>query len=175
MSKKLYRYFLTQRPVSPGCQPAGFATFEDIDGGELTNGKRCYGYVCYTHPLSDEDIEAYELTPEEGYIRLREYKPLAGWEKFSEATGKYGYTEYAQPGDEVDRETFNHFMDVLPPASLGRGYLQMGEQFSHRRFGDEKEERGTYITFIKRGDRYFYCGDLPLGWWLNERGEVSHF
>lgn len=48
---------------------------------------------------------------------MGEYRPFKGWEAFAEKTGKNSYTDYVKPGDYVDQETFNYFMDVMPPVS----------------------------------------------------------
>lgn len=59
---------------------------------------------------------------------MGEYRSLKGWKAFSEKTGKNSYTDYVKPGDYVDQETFNYFMDVMPPVSCRYEcrYLQMG-------------------------------------------------
>ena len=158
----MHRYYLTQRGIAPGCQPGGFTSWEDTPNGELTNGKRCYGFVDYKRELSPEEIATYELVPHGEEIRLREYKPFDGWHKFAVETGKNSYYEYAQPGDIVDRETYDYFLGVLPPVTMGRGYFQVGEPYN-----TEKAEDGTWketwATFAKDGDRYFYLGHCFAG------------
>ena len=66
----LYRYYLTQRGISIGTQPNGFVSKLDTDGGELTNGRRCYGYVEYDRELTEQEIKGYELTPHSDKVHL---------------------------------------------------------------------------------------------------------
>ena len=157
-----YRYYLTQRSIAPECQPCDFMSWEETQGGELTNGKRCYGFVDYSRELSQEEVDDYELTVHTDEIRLREYKTFDGWHKFAERTGKANYHEYAKPGDIVDRETYNYFLEILPPVTMERGYFQVGEPYS-----TEQAENGiwkeTWATFAKDGDKYYYLGHCFAG------------
>ena len=52
-----YRYYLTQRPPSLGTQPRG--TINIVAYDERINGK--WGYVEYKEPLTDHQINSYEL------------------------------------------------------------------------------------------------------------------
>ena len=153
---------MTQRGVAPGCQPSGFTSWEETPNGELTNGKRCYGFVDYDRELSSEEIACYELVPQGGDIRLREYKPFDGWHKFSVETGKHSYYDYAKPGDIVDRETFDYFLEVLPPVTMKRGYFQVGEPHSTAK-AEDGTRKETWATFAKEGDRYIYLGHCFIG------------
>ena len=157
----MYRYYLTQRSVAPGCQPGGFTSWEETPDGELTNGARCYGYVDYERELSPEEVKEYEL-PHSDEVRLREYKPFKGWHEYAEKTGQSNYYEYAKPGDIVDRETLDYFTDILPPVTMARGYVQMGEPYSTAR-ADDGTWKETWATFIKEGDKYYYLGHCFAG------------
>lgn len=158
----MHRYYLTQRGVAPGCQPKGFTSWEEILDGELTNGQRCYGYIDYDRELTQEDVTRYELTPHSAKVRLREYKPFDGWHKFSVETGKGNYYDYAQPGDIVDRETYDYFLNIMPPVTMERGYFQVGEPYSH---AEDKAGRwrATFMTFAREGERYYYLGHCFAG------------
>ncbi len=48
----------------------------------------------------------------------KEFKPFSGWHEFAEATGKRGYEDYAKPNDEVDRETYDYFLNILLQKNL---------------------------------------------------------
>lgn len=158
----LHKYYLTQRGVGPGCQPSGFTAWQETQDGELTTGKRCYGFVTYDRELTPEELKAYELVPHSDTVRLREYKPFKGWHEFAEKTKQESYYDYAKPGDIVDEETMDYFMDVLPPRSMGHGYLQMGEPYSHAE--DEAGRlRPTFMTFEKRGGKCYYLGTCFAG------------
>lgn len=97
---------------------------------------------------------------------MPEYKPFKGWHDFSERTGKHNYYDYAKPGDEVDEETYNHFLDILPPVTMKHGYFQVGEPYSHRE-DDEGRWRATWATFIQEGDKYYYLGHCFAGETVN--------
>ena len=56
-----YRYYLTQRPPSPGCQPSCGLVDVDFTTSKL-NGHMVWGTVTYDRKLSQREIEAYELT-----------------------------------------------------------------------------------------------------------------
>ncbi len=158
----LHRYYLTQRGVAPGCQPKGFTSFEEITAGELTNGKRCYGYIDYGHELTQEEVARYELTPHGESVRLREYKPFNGWDSFAEQTGKTGYDDYAKPGDIVDRETYDYFLNVLPPRTMEWGYFQVGEPYDYQE-NEQGRLRAIWPTFDYDGERYYYLGNCFAG------------
>jgi hypothetical protein len=61
----MYRYFLTERPVSPGCQPNNFSYSESwdeklsIENQGIT--RMCWGWVDYEDKLNQKDIDDYEL------------------------------------------------------------------------------------------------------------------
>ena len=64
-----YRYYNTQRPVTPGAYPKpknnpamlihNFSSREYVP--EI--GRQAWGYVEYDRSLENEDIDGYELTP----------------------------------------------------------------------------------------------------------------
>ena len=151
----MYKYYLTQRGVAPGCQPSGFTSWEETPDGELTNGKRCYGLVNYDRELSAEEIATYELVPD-GEIRLREYKPFGEW------LGDCSYYDYAKPGDIVDSKTYDYFLGILPPLDMKRGYFQVGEPHSTAQAEDGSWKK-TWPTFIKKGEKYYYLGNCFAG------------
>ncbi|MDD6697893.1 MAG: hypothetical protein PUE51_06055 [Veillonellaceae bacterium] len=103
------------------------------------------------------------------------YRPLEGWAAFAESTGKHGYTDYVKPGDIVDKATYNHFCDCLPPAAFGRGYLQMGETFNHICTEDGRAVP-TFLTFARGEDgELHFCGDLPYRRYRKDdgKGEIA--
>lgn len=67
----------------------------------------------------------------------------------------------AEPGDTVDEAIVNEFRDILPPASMHWGYLQVGEPASH--VEDENGTwRATYPTFHVQNGAWVYCGECFL-------------
>lgn len=130
--------------------------------GKLTNGRACYGYADYERELTEQEIEEHGLIQHSEDVRLCEYKPLKGWHEFSERTGKHNYYDYAKPGDRVDEETYNYFLNILPPATMKQGYFQVGEPYSHE-IDENGRCRATWATFIQEGDTYYYLGHCFAG------------
>ncbi len=76
---------------------------------------------------------------------------------------KGDFNEDFKPGDYVDQEIIDYFRDVLPPRSMGPGYLQVGEPYSHVPAQDGKY-RPTYNTFIDEARGIWkYCGHCFAG------------
>lgn len=58
----MYRYYLTQRPPSIGTHPAGAVNTVCYDFRIITeHGFPAWGYVEYTEPLTDKQVEDFEL------------------------------------------------------------------------------------------------------------------
>ena len=66
--------------------------------------------------------------------------------------------EFLKVGDEVDEEMFNCFMNVLPPAKMSDGYVQIGEVCSFEYDHITRKSRPTYQTIFKNK----YCGQCFL-------------
>lgn len=87
-------------------------------------------------------------------------KTIEGWYK-SEC---YSWDDYAKPGDLVDESVFEYFLNILPPRSLQRGYLQVGEPHSHELNPKTGRMQATYMTFTKTEEGlYRYCGNCFSG------------
>lgn len=56
-----YRYYLTQRPPSIGTHPNGTSNVVSFDTKQEFEGINCYGYVEYKNPLTEKQINDYEL------------------------------------------------------------------------------------------------------------------
>lgn len=85
-----------------------------------------------------------------------ELKSIKGWEK-SEAAS---WGEYCKPGELVGEDVFDYFLNVLPPESLKKGYLQVGEPHGSRLNPRTGKYQSTYLTFVSAGEKgvYRYCG-----------------
>ena len=92
--------------------------------------------------------------PEESERRIVTY---ADWE----AAGDFG--KAAQPGDYVEERIVDDMRDVLPPAKMERGFLQVGEPYSHEFDPETGHWRGTFPTFVKEGQNWKYCGNCFIG------------
>lgn len=85
-------------------------------------------------------------------------KTLKGWHE----SGARTWDEYCQPGDEIDEEAYNDFLDVLPPHTLKRCYFQVGEPTDTKQDKNGKW-RDTWPTFAREGGRYYYLGNCFTG------------
>ena len=52
-----YKYYMNERPLSPGAQPKGFSRFDENDQGGM------WGAIYYPRELPAQEISRYELTP----------------------------------------------------------------------------------------------------------------
>lgn len=69
----------------------------------------------------------------------------------------------AREGQEVDTEVVIEMRDCVPPETMTRNYLQVGEAYDH----DWNTGQDLYTTFEKREGRWFFIGYRPsmkLGW-----------
>ena len=96
-----------------------------------------------------------------------ELKTLQGWHEFAEKNSNGSWDKYCKPGDLVDEEVYDYFLDILPPRSMSRGYLQVGEPYSSAFDPETGKWRQTYSTF-QRAEKgvWMYLGNcFPGGSW----------
>lgn len=72
-------------------------------------------------------------------------------------------TTAERPGDYVEERIVDDMRDVLPPAKMERGFLQVGEPYSHEFDPETGHWRGTFPTFVKEGQNWKYCGNCFIG------------
>lgn len=75
------------------------------------------------------------------------------------ADGTFGASE----GQEVDAEVVMELRDCVPPETMTRDCLQVGEAYDH----DRNTGEALYATFKKQGERWFFTGYRPsikVGW-----------
>jgi hypothetical protein len=65
--------------------------------------------------------------------------------------------EYLQVGDIVDEEMADHFINVLPPATMNSQCIQMGEPYSH------VNGKATFSTLKGSKDGWVYVGNCHRG------------
>ena len=99
-------------------------------------------------------------------------KTLEGWHERGKTNEKNDWDDYCKPGNEVDREVYDYFLDIMPPRTMRRGYFQVGEPKDHRK-DDDGKWKGTYMTFAveeqEDGSRkYVYLGNCFPGKWENQ-------
>jgi len=68
-----------------------------------------------------------------------------------------------QQPEESERRIVDDMRDVLPPAKMERGFLQVGEPYSHEFDPETGHWRGTFPTFVKEGQNWKYCGNCFIG------------
>lgn len=110
-----------------------------------------------------QQLDILELVWEErgkitGKYPVKTYK---GWQE----SGLRTFEDYCFPGDVVDGEIVEHFVNSVPPVFMRSTCTQAGAPYSH-----EKDEQGvyrpTYATFHRitdngslwRFDGYCFCG-----------------
>lgn len=94
-----------------------------------------------------------------------EIKTMAGWHEFAENNSNGSWDKYCKPGDLVDEGVYDYFLDVLPPRSMERGYLQVGEPHSHQMNVATGKVQATYATFQKvRKGVWMYLGNCFAGY-----------
>lgn len=81
------------------------------------------------------------------------------------------FDKIANPGDLVEEEIVDAFVNCVPPVCLRASCVQCGEPYSHRQDPKTGKWKGTYTTFSKVTDGiYEYRGHCFLGE-TEERGE----
>jgi len=86
--------------------------------------------------------------------------------KYSDWKGDLG--DYLQIGDLVDEEMVDYFINVLPPACMSGGVVQIGEPSSH------VEGRATYPTLKKTSEGWVYAGTCHRGKTENKINEFAY-
>lgn len=87
-------------------------------------------------------------------------KSIEGWELSPQSS----WDDYAKPGDLVDESVYDYFLNILPPRSMGYGYLQVGEPYSHQFNPRTDRFEATYATFVSvEKGVYRYCGNCFAG------------
>lgn len=77
------------------------------------------------------------------------HKTYEGWDR--------DLNQYLVPGDTVDEEMANYFLEVLPPAFFNHELTQIGEARDHN--GPNGAAR--YATLQMYGKRWVYTGTQP--------------
>ena len=65
--------------------------------------------------------------------------------------------DYLEPGDEVDADLIDYFLNVLPPRTNRAGLLQVGGEISTAKDANGRW-RPTYLTFKRQGGTWRYAG-----------------
>lgn len=73
------------------------------------------------------------------------------------------FEKAAKPGDLVDEEIVEEFVNCLPPTTLRGDLVQAGEPYSHQYDPEADRWRATYTTFAKVDGEWTYCGKCFVG------------
>lgn len=96
-------------------------------------------------------------------------KTYKGWN----GSGK-NLDKYLSPGDAVDQEMYDYFLEVLPPVCFGSTYVQMGEPCDH----GGPEGRARFDTIVRKDGEWVFVGlrvarDVGIQSRFNEESEVK--
>jgi hypothetical protein len=80
-------------------------------------------------------------------------KTYGGWTESRKDLGVY-----LQVGDEVDEKMYWYFIEALPPMTLAKNEVQIGEPVRH----NEKGQPLFATLQSTDGERWFYAGALPV-------------
>lgn len=81
------------------------------------------------------------------------HKTLDEWT----TSGMPNFDWFAKPGDIVDEAIYQNFLNILPPAAMSYGYLQVGEPFDH--VPDENGNwKPIFMTFAQEDKEWRYLG-----------------
>lgn len=85
-----------------------------------------------------------------------EIKTLDGWHQYAAAHEHHDWDAYCRPGDQVDEEVYDYFLDILPPKRMSKGYFQVGEPSDSRKNPKTGRFESTYPTFVRDARGHFY-------------------
>lgn len=71
--------------------------------------------------------------------------------------------EYLEIGDIVDNAMVEYFINVLPPVTMNKNMIQMGETYSY------VDGKKIYSTLIKKQDKWIFAGYCHRGQVKNKK------
>lgn len=110
-----------------------------------------------------------------GRLVLRGREKLREGPKTLERWSESGlpFMDYCSPGEPVDCEIVEYFLNILPPVSNSYGYIQCGEPVDIVK-DDVGSMHATYMTFIRRGSQWIYAGTCQAGQAGNGSSHISN-
>ena len=94
---------------------------------------------------------------------MNEIKTMSGWDVFATETGKHSFDDYCRPGDQIEEDMYDHFLNILPPRTMQGGYFQVGEPADSRKDPKSGKFRATYPTFVRNRAGFFCLGNCFSG------------
>lgn len=81
-------------------------------------------------------------------------KTLIGWR----ASEHNNFDGYVMVNDEIDRDIYDYFLEVLPPIYCDNGFM-VSEPYSY----SSKYNTQTFACYVSLGGKYYYFGNIsPL-------------
>ena len=114
------------------------------------NTKSLYG--CIVDYINSERYNIFKKS-------LEEIKTLKGWNNSKFNT----FEKYCKPGDIVDKDIVDYFLNSLPPISLREYYVQAGGAFDYILDKEDNLVKPTYTTFEKEDGKWVYKGNCFKG------------
>ena len=116
-------------------------------------------------------LEILEVVAEERkrYTEV-DVKTAQGWRQ----SGIENFGDYCRPGDLVDEEIVEHFVNCVPPHLMRSTCTQAGEEYSCERDPETGRYRPTYTTFHREGENLWrYDGECFHGENVNRVKQTS--
>lgn len=93
----------------------------------------------------------------------KELKPCGTYKGKPVYTPDWCYSDMLTPGDYVDQEVVDNFMNAMPPTCMRSDCAQLGEAYSSR-LDEDGKIKNTYWTFRHvEGNVWKFCGDCFRG------------
>ena len=73
------------------------------------------------------------------------------------------FEKAAAPGDAVEAEIVEEFLNVVPPITNRAALVQCGEPVSFEKDPRTGGHKATYTTFRKEDGQWYYCGNCFAG------------
>jgi hypothetical protein len=95
---------------------------------------------------------------------IKDVKSMKGWNEFDNGENEE-FGDYFKPGDLVTEDVYDYFLDILPPVSFSKDYLQAGGAIMTAFNRKTKRHESTYMTFISTPTKgiYKFCGYCFVG------------
>jgi len=126
--------------------------------------------ICQAHIAAEHFNSRSDWTEllREAAEPVKEIKPInpavKTYEQWSES--RQDLSKFLQIGDLVDEEIAEYFINVLPPACMSGGIVQIGEPSDH------VEGHATYETLKRTSDGWQYAGTCHRGQTEHKAGET---
>jgi hypothetical protein len=128
--------------------------FEFLDKLRESGATNMFGaspYIEKAFNIGDKEARSLLVEWMETFSQ-RHTKTYKGWEE-----SKQNLSDYLQEGDDVDLEMYEYFLEIMPPRTIEKDLLQIGEPYSHKEDANGKW-RGTYMTLQKINGTWKYTG-----------------